>query len=53
MAPRQRTVGRATRREGGFHHLGARIGEAGGMEAHGTRVAGSGSAGSAGATGRG
>ena len=32
MAPQQRTVGRATRREGGFHHLGERIGEAGGME---------------------
>ena len=32
MAPQQRTVGRATRREGGLHHLGARIGEAGGME---------------------
>jgi len=32
MAPQPRTVARTTRREGGFHHLGARIGEAGGME---------------------
>jgi len=40
MAPQPRTVGRATRREGGFHHLGARIGEAGGMERTATAARG-------------
>jgi cell division protein FtsW len=40
MAPQQRTLGRATRREGGFHHLGQRIGEAGGMERTATAARG-------------
>ena len=40
MAPQPRTVGRATHRGGGFHHLGARIGEAGGMERTATAARG-------------